>query len=84
MTCKMTKTQQKTFENLISTFNNARQDIENFLDELKGEWESELEDKSEGYTETQAGQDAQERISILESWLDEIPNDFEPDTSEVS
>lgn len=84
MTCKMTKTQQRDFENLIVKFNNARIDIENFLDNIKGDWESKLEDKPESYSESQAGQDASERLSILEGWLDEIANDFEPDTSEVS
>lgn len=83
MTCKMTKAQQDTFSNLINNFNSARQDIENFLTELKDDWEDDLQNKSESYQESQAGQDAQERIDTLDGWMDEVANDFEPDISEV-
>lgn len=82
--CKMTQADQKTLDNLVSKFNDARFDIVNFLEELKGEWESALEDKSDDFQESQPGQDAQSRISILEGWLDEVANDFELDISEVS
>lgn len=82
--CKMTTAEQKTLDSLVLSFNSARQDIENFLEELKGEWESSLEDKSESFQESQSGQDAQSRIDILGGWLDEVSNDFDPDLSEVS
>lgn len=71
-TCKLSKTERKEIEALISALDEARAALSDKLSDLKAEWEEAFDERSERWQDSEAGEEAKERLDTLEGWVDEI------------
>jgi hypothetical protein len=82
-TCKLTKAQQHRLETLVEAYEMARGELSSFLADVQSDWQGDMDDKSEKWTEGEAGQEAQERLDTLTAWLDEMPGECVVDPEQV-
>lgn len=83
-TCKLTKAESAELQKLVDALDAAQSALTEWLSERQAEWESAIEDRSEKWRESEAGQEAQERLDTLTGWLDEIPEGVLIDPGELS
>lgn len=75
--CKLTKAEKAELESLIAGYEQARAALGEKLDILAGDWEEILDEKSDTYRDSEAGQQAQERADQMRAWFDELPDEGE-------
>lgn len=68
--CKLAAAQRKELQSLFGSFDLARAAIYDKLDEIVSDFEAEHADASERWQESDAAQDAQERIDRLSEMRD--------------
>jgi len=71
--CKLSKDEKVELQKLVDAYDNARSSLVDFLTEVQGEWEEEMEEKSDKWKEGEAGTQAQDRLDTLCAWIDELP-----------
>ena len=71
-TCRLSVAEIHKLENLAQAFDNAREDLREFLDDITGRWEDETGTRSERWLESEAGGEAQERLQTVIGWQSEI------------
>jgi len=81
--CKLTKEQKGVLESLFNEFDMARDHLHSELNEIVNEWTEEMDEKSDRYKESEAGQQAQERIEAIEQMRDNFEECPEFDLNEV-
>ena len=57
--CKLSKDEKVELQKLVDAYDNARSSLVDFLTEVQGEWEEEMEEKSDKWKEGEAGTQAQ-------------------------
>jgi len=78
MEIKLTKQQAVDLVQLSQNFETAKLALQEFLVDLIDDWEQEIADKSDRWQASDAGQAAQERVALVQEWLNEIPVDGDP------
>jgi hypothetical protein len=81
--CKLSKAEKAELQPLVDAFESARSELADWLLSVQGEWESAIEEKSEKWRESEAGQEAQSRLDTLGVWLDELPEEMAIDVDQV-
>lgn len=74
MAIKLTKKQHKELSEAIGAYENACSELSQMLTDILDEWQSEFDEKSEKWQESDAGQAAREKLELVQSWIDEMPN----------
>jgi hypothetical protein len=67
-TAKLTKAQKSEIDLLINDFDNARSALFDKLDEIAGEWDDEISERSEKWQQSEASDAARERTEQLRQW----------------
>ncbi len=75
-TCKLTKSERKELDELANAADNALCVLRHRIAELADQWGEDWNEKSEKWQESDAGQEAQERIDILQNYCDEWPENI--------
>lgn len=86
MAIKLTKREAQQLTELDDAYQSAAFQLQDFLSELLSYWQEQFNDRSEKWQESEAGQEAAERISTVEGWLDEMPEENTPcvDADQIS
>ena len=84
MAFKLTKREALELRTLIDNYELARTALSERLDEIASEWEAELEEKSDRWKESDAGQSAQENVDTLRGWHDQFPDAFDGDVDDLT
>jgi hypothetical protein len=72
-TCQLSVAELHEFKNLAQAYETSREALSEFLDDIVGRWEGEIEERSEKWRESEAGGEAQERLEMVTGLRDEIP-----------
>lgn len=73
--CTLTKTERAELQSLIDAYDSARSALLDRATEIRDEWETELDEKSDKWREGDAGEEAQERFDSFGAFVDEIPEE---------
>jgi hypothetical protein len=71
--CRLSVAEIQELKHLTQAYENARDALSEFLDDVVSRWEEEIETRSEKWRESEAGGEAQERLETITGWRDEIP-----------
>lgn len=70
---KLTNKQAQELDQLVGDYERTKDALREWLDDLAADWESALEDRSERWHESDAGQRAKDRTDTVRIWADELP-----------
>ena len=71
-TAKLSKTERKAIETLVSALDVARAALADHLRDLHSDWQAAFDARSDNWRESEAGEAAQERLDALENWAEAV------------
>lgn len=84
MAIKLTKKDAANLDCLLGAYNVAREELIEFLEECATDWESEFDDKSEHWQQSEAARKALSRIDAVRGLIDELGEDAWIDTESLT
>ncbi len=70
--CTLSKTQRSQLETLFDTYKTAYDELAQLGADIRSEWESAIDDKSDRWKEGDAGQEAQDRLDAFDAWVENL------------
>jgi hypothetical protein len=77
--CRLSKQARVKLQTLIDNYDTAWSSLILFLLDMQSDWLSEINERSEKWKKSAAGQSAQERLNTLDAWLNKLPDDAPTD-----
>lgn len=79
MAFKLRKVDAAALEALVNKYARATEELNEWLQNVLDEWQGAFDEKSDKWRDSDAGSAAQERIDLIQSWIDELEITVNPD-----